>query len=163
MAHEIERKFLVQNDTWKHHISAQIFIQQGYIETAGKATVRIRRQDDQAFLTIKGPTRGFSRSEFEYPIPVEEAAAMLDEFCQGRSLTKTRYWVQHGQHRWEIDVFEGQNSGLILAEIELQSEDESFERPDWLGQEVSHDLRFCNSHLVTNPITSWEQPFPPVS
>ncbi len=160
MANEIERKFLVQNSSWKNDIAAQLFIQQGYIKTAGQATVRVRRQDDQAFLTIKGPTQGISRSEFEYPIPVEDATAMLDEFCKGRSLTKTRYWVNHGAHRWEIDVFEDENAGLIVAEIELESEDEVFERPEWIGKEVSDDFRYCNSNLVTSPITSWKQPFP---
>ncbi|MBA2661280.1 MAG: CYTH domain-containing protein [Bradymonadaceae bacterium] len=157
MAQEIERKFLVKDTSWQSEVVKRTAMRQGYIDTVGLTTVRVRLQDDQAYLTIKGATRGISRSEFEYAIPCEDAVAMLDELCEGRRLEKVRHLVAHGAHCWEIDVFEQDNAGLVVAEIELARPDEHFERPEWLGEEVSDDPRYYNANLVSHPYARWAQ------
>ncbi|MFW5968346.1 MAG: CYTH domain-containing protein [Persicimonas sp.] len=148
---EIERKFLVTGDGWKDEVVEQIPMRQGYFETAPEATVRVRIEGERAVLTIKGPTVGVSRAEYEYEIPIEEAREMLDIFCEGRQVEKTRYIVRHGTDTWEVDVFSGDNEGLVTAEIELDRPDERFERPDWLGEDVSHDSQYRNAALARNP------------
>lgn len=155
MGCEIERKFLVDPAKWQPP-SAGIRIVQGYLIRSGKLSLRLRLAGDKAFLTIKGASKGISRSEFEYEIPPEDLDAMFAEFGNGRFISKTRYYQQVGSHRWEIDVFDGENAGLVMAEIELDSPDESFEMPDWVLEEVSGDKRYRNACLVENPYSTWQ-------
>lgn len=153
MAIEIERKFLVTSTAHLH--PAQGFaLRQGYVCITPGAVARVRVRGAQAFLTIKGKTQGISRSEFEYPIPVADAQQMLDELCPS-VVSKTRFLVEHAGHTWEVDVFDGENEGLVVAEIELDAPDENFERPEWVGQEVSDDVRYFNAYLSQHPYTSW--------
>jgi len=131
--------------------------EQGYLtSSADGMTVRVRRIGDKGFLTIKGPSTGISRPELEYEIPVDEADHMLGHFCGDRIVSKTRYVVRLDGLPWEIDEFSGRNQGLILAEIELESVDQRFEKPDWLGEEVSSDSRYYNAALAVNPHCEWD-------
>jgi len=154
---EIERKFLVDDTTgdaaWTNDAEA-IGIRQGYLASGEHGVVRVRVAGSRAFLTVKGPTRGITRSEFEYEVPMDDAETML-ELCSGAVVTKTRYVVELHGRRWEVDVFDGANRGLVLAEVELESEDDSFERPDWLGREVSALKRYANSSLSLRPYSTW--------
>lgn len=153
MAQEIERKFLV--DTAKlPPLPEPIIIKQGYIP-AQNATVRIRLSDDKAFLTLKGKATGITRSEFEYPIPVSDAHSMLEELCARPYIDKKRYRIDVAGHTWELDIFEGENKGLVVAEIELENEDAVFEKPEWITEEVSDDPRYRNAYLVNSPFTKW--------
>ena len=154
---EIERKFLLANDTWRSQVTRFEHLRQGYLTTTQACSVRVRIAGDSAFLNIKSATLGIARSEFEYPVPVTEAREMLNLFCRGQSLDKVRHYVPLGHHTWEIDVFEGRNLGLIVAEIELSAVDEAFARPSWLGREVSHDARYYNSCLIAAPYQSWPE------
>ena len=154
MATEIERKFLVVGTEWRQ--SAPTSIIQGYLCRAKERTVRVRIAGDRAFLTIKGLTVGASRPEFEYEIPRADAEEMLP-LCDGPLVEKQRHVVLHKGDQWEIDEFTGENAGLIVAELELASEDQSFERPSWLGEEVTHDPRYLNSHLAEHPYKLWPQ------
>lgn len=155
MATEIERKFLVRDASWREHADAGTAYRQGYMAGAERASVRVRREGEQAFLNIKSATLGIRRLEFEYPIPPQEADTLLAQLCQQPLIDKTRYHVHHGRHIWEVDVFHGDNAGLVVAEIELQHEDEVFETPPWLGEEVSHDPRYYNVSLVRHPFKDW--------
>lgn len=148
---EIERKYLVEGDSWKADIEASFPINQGYLDVRGGATVRVRVKGEKAFLTIKGPSQGISRSEFEYPIPVEEAEAMIAQFCTSRCVEKIRHQMHVGGKLWVIDEFHGHNAGLVMAEIELESEDEEFELPSWAGQDVSLDEAYYNVNLAKPP------------
>lgn len=145
---EIERKFLVKDSISEvlKGIKGKA-IRQGYISEQDGVTVRVRTKGDKGFLTIKGKTSGITRSEFEYEIPFNEAESLLEDFCP-RFLSKVRYEVQNGDHTWEIDVFHGKLEGLIVAEIELKSENEGFGLPEWIAEEVSHDPQYYNSNLV---------------
>jgi CYTH domain-containing protein len=154
MATEIERKFLVEGDSWREHAMGTD-IRQGYLCAEPERSVRIRRAGDQAWLTIKGATEGISRLEHEYPIPAEDADELL-EICLPGKISKTRYRVNVGSHLWEIDEFYGDNAGLLVAEIELTSPDESFEKPGWLGKEVSDDARYYNASLIRHPYCRWK-------
>ncbi|HHH38215.1 MAG TPA: CYTH domain-containing protein [Sedimenticola sp.] len=156
MANEIERKYLVKNDGWREHVLSRQRMKQGYLASGERATVRVRIAGDRAWLTIKGATRGISRSEFEYPIPVADAEQLLSEMVEQPYIDKTRYRVQEGPHTWEVDVFEGENRGLVLAELELGSEDEPFDLPAWAGEEVSADPRYYNARLARHPYRSWK-------
>jgi adenylate cyclase len=153
MAQEIERKFLVDTDKLPP-LPQPLVIKQGYIPAQG-ATVRVRISNDHAFLTLKGRARGLTRSEFEYPIPVTDAEAMLEELCIQPYIDKKRYLIEYKGHTWELDIFEGENAGLIVAEIELSSETEPFEKPEWVTQEVSDDPHYRNAYLVKNPYKNW--------
>ncbi|MCK5432979.1 MAG: CYTH domain-containing protein [Gammaproteobacteria bacterium] len=155
MATEIERKFLVLNKDWREHISSQLHIVQGYLASNEFSSTRIRIQDDKANINIKSATLGITRTEFEYAIPVVDAQSMINELCIKPVIEKTRYTVKHMQHLWEIDVFSGENEGLIVAEVELSSSDEAFEKPSWIGEEVSNDTRYYNVCLVDNPYKTW--------
>jgi CYTH domain-containing protein len=154
MGKEIERKFLVKRDVWKPRDEGTWY-KQGYLNPQKERVVRVRIAGAKAMLTVKGLTRGVSRSEFEYPIPVEDAAALLDQICEQPVIEKHRHKETHGGHTWEIDVFHGENEGLVVAELELKSESEAFERPAWLGAEVSSDPRYFNSNLLKNPYKNW--------
>lgn len=155
MATEIERKFLVKGDTWRAQVESSARISQGYLVANPQVTVRVRLRGDRAFLTIKGGAEGISRDEFEYPIPVADARAMLDGLAALPPVEKVRHLIRVGDHLWELDVFEGANAGLVLAEIELAAEDEPFERPAWAGEEVTADSRYYNAYLARHPFTRW--------
>lgn len=157
MKQEIERKFLVNNDGWRAVAGSGISCRQGYI-TAGSsgATVRIRLLGDQGFLTIKGPSQGISRLEMEYEIPASDAEYMLSHLCNGGIVSKVRYILIHHGMRWEIDEFSGDNEGLTVAEIELEREDQFFDKPGWLGEEVSLDRRYTNAALARHPFFVWQ-------
>ncbi|GAA6618590.1 CYTH domain-containing protein [Scytonema sp. NUACC26] len=154
MAREIERKFLVKGDSWRNLAEGSAY-RQGYIATQRGATVRIRIVGDRGYITIKGPTVNYSRAEFEYSIPLEDAEEMLDTLCQQPLIEKIRYKVEWGGLIWEIDEFEGVNKGLILAEVELNDEKQQIELPAWVGEEVSSNPRYFNSNLVKNPFSQW--------
>lgn len=154
MGIEIERKFLVKERAFLSELSGERLVQ-GYLSHQIGATVRIRIQGEHAWLTIKGKNRGAVRSEFEYPVPLEDARAMLAELCEAGVIDKTRYRIPHGDHLWEVDVFHGDNHGLVVAEIELADEAQSFHRPAWLGEEVTSDPRYYNSALSRTPYVHW--------
>ncbi len=155
MAIEIERKFLLVNDNWRKDADDGVHMLQGYMSSNEKSSVRIRIHGDLANINIKSKTLGIERSEFEYPIPLEDAQAMLEQLCDKPFIDKTRYHVAHEGHEWEIDVFSGANEGLIVAEIELPSSDEKFSLPDWAGKEVSNETRYYNICLTENPYKNW--------
>lgn len=145
---EIERKFLVNSEELEFiKTNIGIKIQQAYIQNEKDRTVRLRTKGDKAFLTVKSGTTTLSRDEFEYQIPVEDALTMM-KVMELKTLTKTRFEIQLNQHKWEVDVFEGKLKGLIIAEIELKSEDEYFDKPTWLGEEVTFDTNYLNANLI---------------
>ncbi len=154
MAVEIERKFLVRQDRLPA-LPAGTRLCQGYIPTLNRTTVRIRLSGPRAFLTLKGPSTGLSRSEFEYEIPAQDAQQMIDQLCTGGTVDKMRYEIEHAGMVWELDIFAGENSGLIVAEIELQHEDQPFAKPDWIAEEVSADPRYSNFALLQTPFSRW--------
>jgi adenylate cyclase len=155
MATEIERKFLVINDDWRAQVSRQSHMRQGYLVGSEKASVRVRVAEDKGYLNIKSATLNVTRKEYEIPIPLSDANELLDELCEHPLIEKTRYYIPAGRHTWEVDVFEGDNAGLLVAEIELQDEAEAFDRPAWLGEEVSDDARYYNVCLVKHPYKDW--------
>jgi len=155
MATEIERKFLLLNQDWQEYTRSELHIVQGYLATNEFSSTRIRIQNDKANINIKSATLGITRTEFEYSIPVGDARLMLEDLCIKPVIEKTRFTVEHMGHTWEIDVFSGDNEGLIVAEIELSSPDEAFEKPSWIGEEVSNDARYYNACLVNNPYKNW--------
>jgi adenylate cyclase len=155
MALEIERKYLVMKDSWRDAVESERHVVQGYIAAGGKATVRVRVKGDRAYLTIKGPSAGIGRSEYEYEIPVADGEAMLAELAVSPVVEKTRYRVRCGDHVWDLDVFAGANAGLVMAEVELGREDEAFTLPDWAGEEVTGDPRYYNVNLARQPFSTW--------
>jgi|GEM_PF-176113 adenylate cyclase len=157
MNYEIERKFLVKGE-FKSQAFTHRRIVQGYLSSVPKRVVRIRIKGDEAYLTVKSTVsgNGLTRFEWEKEISVEDAETMLT-FCEKEIIEKTRYLVKVGAHIFEVDEFYGSNEGLFVAEVELQAEDEEFEKPDWLGEEVTHDVRYYNSMLVKNPYSKWEK------
>ena len=151
MAIEIERKFLVTGDAWNAGAPPGVRIRQGYLCSDKERTVRVRTAGDQAWLTVKGLTRGSSRPEFEYPVPLRDGEQML-EMCERPLLEKTRHRVAHGGLTWEVDVFEGDNAGLVLAEVELERADQPVDLPPWAGLEVTDDARYYNVNLAKLPM-----------
>ena len=157
MSKEIERKFLVVDDSWKKD-SLGVLYRQGYLNSAKERTVRVRTIGDRGFLTVKGLTVGCTRLEFEYEIPYTDAEKMLDELAEKPIIEKLRYVIPASDGlKWEIDEFLGVNKGLVVAEIELPYEEAGFPKPSWLGKEVSQDPRFFNSNLVSNPYSTWKK------
>jgi adenylate cyclase len=154
MGQEIERKFLVKNDSWRGQDNGKRY-RQGYLSTVKERTVRVRTTGDKAFLTIKGITVGASRSEYEYEIPGADANEMLDQLCERPLIEKTRYRIPNAGLVLEIDEFEGENRGLITAEVELKDEHQSVTLPGWIGEEVTGDPRYFNANLVAKPFTTW--------
>ena len=161
MSIEIERKFLVASDAWRTAAHKVVPMAQGYLNDlaamdngAMRASVRVRIAGDDAFLNLKSREAGRIRQEFDYPIPVVDARALL-ALCVGGLVAKRRHYVRHGGHLWEVDEFEGDNAGLVVAEIELQAIDEVFDRPDWLGAEVTDGTRYYNLALATRPYSQW--------
>ena len=155
MPQEIERKFLVRNEDWCVPGTGIVY-RQGYLCTVPERTVRVRLVRDQGFLTVKGITVGAARAEYEYEIPAGEAAEMLDELCERPLIEKTRYRVEHHGMVWEIDKFAGDNAGLIIAEVELEEEDQAVVLPDWVGKEVTGDRRYYNANLIAEPFSEWK-------
>lgn len=155
MATEIERKFLVLDDSWRNEVISETRYQQGYLANQENASVRVRIGGGRAYLNIKSATIGASRHEFEYEVPLADAEQMLEHVVSGPCIDKVRYEVRHGDHLWEIDVFHGDNEGLIVAEVELGSEDEAFAKPDWAGDEVTGDPKYYNAMLVRHPFNQW--------
>ncbi len=154
MGEEIERKFLVAGDGWRDGAEATRY-RQGFLATEPERTVRVRLAGPRGSITIKGKTVSARREEFEYEIPASDAQRMLDTLCKKPLIEKVRHTLPVGRHVWEIDVFEGENAGLVVAEIELESEDEAFDKPDWLAEEVTDDPRYFNSNLVARPYRAW--------
>jgi adenylate cyclase len=156
MGIEIERKFLLLNDSWRDDVYDSVRIVQGYLANTDRGSMRVRTHGDQANLNVKSMIIGISRSEFEYPIPVSDAEDMLKNICKRPMIEKTRHYIKQDLHTWEIDVFEAGNKGLVVAEIELSDTEEEFIRPPWLGDEVSHDEKYYNVSLVKHPFKDWE-------
>jgi adenylate cyclase len=155
MGTEIERKFLVNNTSWGQPLKSLSIIQ-GYFPTSG-FSLRVRVQEDKAFITLKKTKSKISRHEFEYEIPERDAREMIGIFCSGHIVEKTRHIVEYKGFNWEVDVFHGDNEGLIVAELELESEDEIFEKPAWLGEEVTRDTRYLNANLARFPYKTWNK------
>jgi len=155
MAKEIERKFLVKDNRWKKDATGVSF-RQGYLSSKIDCVVRVRMEGEEACLTIKGKNKGLTRLEFEYSIPISEANEMLNNLCNSPLIDKTRYHVKYEGLLWEIDEFKGDNRGLIVAEVELNSEDQEVVKPDWIGEEVSMDPKYYNINLVKNPYCNWD-------
>ena len=158
---EIERKFLVRGDDFKRRAHKSYRIKQGYISSGNGRTVRVRIRDNQGFLTIKGPSLdgGLSRYEFEHEISLEEAEQLF-RICEPGVIDKTRYLVSSGNHTFEVDEFYGDNEGLVIAEVELSSPDEPYEKPDFIGDEVTGDRRFYNAHMRKMPFIVWRGTIP---
>lgn len=154
MGTEIERKFLLKNDTWRHSARGTRY-RQGYLNSTKECTVRVRTTEGSGCLTLKGPNKGATRIEYEYDIPESDAAAMLDELCQKPIIEKNRHKIDFAGLVWEVDEFFGENAGLILAEVELESEDQCFSKPEWIGAEVTGNPKYYNANLVTHPYMKW--------
>ena len=152
MGQEIERKFMVKKGVWRDKKATKY--RQGYLSTVKERTVRVRTIEDKGYLTIKGISIGASRMEFEYEIPRQDADSLLD-ICEKPLIEKNRYKVENGGFVWEVDEFFGENQGLIVAELELENEDQYFPRPDWIGEEVTDEPRYFNANLVKNPYSKW--------
>jgi len=156
MGTEIERKFLVSGNAWRG-LAVGVEYRQGYLCSGSDRTVRVRIAGEKAFLTIKGKSSGISRMELEYAIPVEDAGFLLAELCEQPVIEKKRYEISYQGFVWEVDEFFGENAGLLVAEIELAEEEQAFEKPPWVGAEVSDDRRYSNAALVKNPFSRWEK------
>jgi CYTH domain-containing protein len=156
MGHEIEKKFLITNDSWRTLGTGKDYCQ-GYLNSGEGATLRIRTIGEKGIITVKGPNEGGKRLEFEYDIPYKDAREMLERLCRKPLIEKTRYKVPFGGFTWEVDEFKGENTGLIFAEIELEAVDQPFEIPDWIGKEVTGDVRYYNANLVSYPFSKWRK------
>ncbi len=152
MGTEIERKYLVKSDEWKL-LGNRIFYQQGYLLSDKNRTIRIRTIEDKGFITIKSSTKGISRNEFEYEIPVEDARVILDTLCEKPFIKKYRTKIKLNDLIWEVDEFLDENDGLVIAEVELENENQKIDIPDWIGEEVTGDMKYFNSMLTKNPLT----------
>ena len=155
MGVEIERKFLLKNKEWRYHVDAGVEIKQGYLNSTKERTVRIRINGKIGLITVKGETINSTRKEYEYQIPIEDAEELL-ELCEKPIIEKTRFEIIHNQKVWEIDEFRGINEGLIVAEIELEDENEELEFPLWIGEEVTSDARYYNANLIAHPYSDWD-------
>lgn len=155
MGTEIERKYTLKNDNWRNEIDYSERMVQGYLAGNERASVRIRIVGDKANLNIKSATLGVFRQEYEYALPLDDAEKMLNDLCEKPVIDKERHYVMHDGKKWEIDVFSGENEGLIVAEVELDNENEAVNLPDWVDEEVSHDTRYYNVSLVKHPYKDW--------
>jgi len=153
MGKEIERKFLVRGDSWRG--SEGVMVRQGHLSVDKERVVRVRTAGEKGFLTIKGRGEGLTRPEYEYEIPLQDAEEMLDTLCTGHLIEKIRYYVEHVGLTWEIDEFRGENQGLVVAEVEIETEDQVIAKPDWVGDEVSDDPRYLNVNLARHPFGRW--------
>jgi adenylate cyclase len=154
MGVEIERKFLLRGDGWKS-LGEPVFFRQGYLSSHKERVVRVRIEGERAVMTIKGANKGATRGEWEYEIPVADAAELLDGLCEQPLIEKYRRRIPFAGNVWEVDEFLGANAGLVVAEIELQSEDQQFDKPEWIAEEVTADLRYLNSNLIKQPFSTW--------
>ncbi|MFQ5584378.1 MAG: CYTH domain-containing protein [Calditrichia bacterium] len=154
MATEIERKFLLKNDSWRHGAKG-MQVRQGYLCTDIERTARVRTVGNNGFLTIKGKSKGAARREFEYAIPLTDANTMLEELCKKPLIEKKRYKIEYGGFIWEVDEFYGENEGLILVEVELEHENQELSFPDWVGREVTGDPKYFNANLIEHPYKTW--------
>ena len=157
MAIEIEHKFLLANNNWREHITRSIKYRQGYLSSQATSSIRVRISDDHAWLNIKSATIGTHRNEYEYEIPLPDANEIMNTLCKKPIIEKTRHFVVDEGNIWEIDEFDGDNQGLIIAEIELSEIDQTFSKPHWLGEEVTHDLRYYNNNLSNHPYSEWRE------
>ncbi len=155
MAREIERKFLTSNDDWRAQVASTARYRQGYLSSGGKCSIRVRVDGDRGFLNLKSATFDIARTEYEYEIPLADAEEMLAHLCEGLLIDKQRHFVEHDGHTWEIDVFEGDNHGLVIAELEIDAVDSVFTLPSWVGKEVSDDPRYYNVYLAHMPFNRW--------
>jgi len=151
---EIERKFLLAGDAWRA-LGVPVLLRQGYLSLDPERTVRVRIEGELGTITIKGVSVGATRGEWEYPIPLLDAAELLERLCQPPLVEKYRRRIDFAGHIWEVDEFIGANLGLVVAEIELASEEQCFDKPDWIGAEVTGDRRYFNSSLISRPFSSW--------
>lgn len=154
MGKEIERKFLVTSDAWRSEGQSSL-LRQGYISAEPGRIVRVRIDGDRGCITIKGKATGASCGEWEYPVPLQDAAELLDQVCEKPLIEKYRHRIARDGVLWEVDEFLGDNAGLVVAEIELESEEQGFVRPDWLGDEVTEDRRYANANLIRKPFSQW--------
>ena len=154
MGVEIERKFLLAGDAWRG-LGVPVLLRQGYLASDPDRTVRVRIEGDQGSMTIKGRSVGATRGEWEYPIPLLDAAELLERLCQQPLVEKYRSRIEFAGHVWEVDEFIGANQGLVVAEIELASEDQGFDKPAWIGAEVTGERRYFNSSLISRPFSTW--------
>ena len=154
MGVEIERKFLLTGEAWRT-LGEPVLLRQGYLSSDPDRTVRVRIENGAGTMTIKGRSAGATRAEWEYPIPLADANELLDRLCQQPVIEKYRRRIAFGGNVWEVDEFLGANAGLVVAEIELASEDQAFDKPDWIGSEVTHDKRYFNSSLIRHPFSGW--------
>ena len=154
MAIEIERKFLLRSESWRDEVSRREEICQAYLSNSNQASVRIRIHGELANINIKSRTLGVQRSEYEYPIPLEEAREMVSSLCN-KQIIKTRHYVEYERHTWEIDEFHGDNQGLVVAELELGTVNEHYSSPEWLGKEVTDEERYYNIALIEKPFREW--------
>lgn len=152
---EIEHKFLLANESWREEVSHTSEYQQGYLSSNPASSIRIRVSGTQAWINLKSATIGTYRQEYEYTIPVDDAKEIIENLCQKPLITKTRHFIIHQDHTWEIDEFHGENQGLCVAEIELTQVNDVFEKPAWLGKEVTDDLRYYNNNLAKHPYSKW--------
>eukprot|EP01114_Cavostelium_apophysatum_P009563 TRINITY_DN22731_c0_g1_i1.p2 TRINITY_DN22731_c0_g1~~TRINITY_DN22731_c0_g1_i1.p2 ORF type:complete len:158 (+),score=24.83 TRINITY_DN22731_c0_g1_i1:170-643(+) len=157
MGVEIERKFVLAGEGWRS-LGEPVLLRQGYLNSDPMRTVRVRIEGDQGVLTIKSKNTGATRGEWEYPVPLHEAEELLDRLCERPLVEKYRRRIEHAGFTWEVDEFLGENAGLVVAEIELPAEDTPFDKPDWIGQEVTGDRRYYNSSLIRSPFTQWTTP-----
>ena len=157
MAIEIEHKFLLVNDSWRQQTIHSVNYKQGYLSALPTSSIRVRVSGERAWFNIKSATVGTQRQEYEYEIPLEDAHEILDTLCKKPLIEKTRYFIRSGDLTWEIDEFHGDNQGLVVAEIELPDVDTVFHKPDWLGEEVSHDKRYYNNNLANHPYSQWPE------
>jgi len=154
---EVERKFLVKNSDWRTLAHAVYPMRQGYLNDAIGCSVRVRTSDGKAWLNIKGVTIGAARDEYEYEIPLTDGDRMLDTLARKPLIEKVRHLVEYEGHLWEVDEFQGDNAGLVVAEIELDHPNEAFAKPDWVGEEVTHDVRYYNTSLPKRPFRQWHR------
>jgi adenylate cyclase len=155
MAIEIEHKFLLANNDWRHLVSHSIAYKQGYLSSQVTSSIRIRTSNDRGWLNIKSATIGTQRHEYEYEIPLADANEILSTLCKKPLIEKTRHFVKNNDNIWEIDEFYGDNQGLIVAEIELTATGQDFEKPHWIGKDVTHDRRYYNNNLSIHPYSMW--------
>jgi adenylate cyclase len=157
MAIEIEHKFLLANDGWRPLVSHCVVYKQGYLSSVATSSIRVRISDDHAWLNIKSATIGTQRQEYEYEIPLTDAHEILNTLCKKPVIEKIRHFVNNNGNIWEIDEFYGDNQGLVVAEIELPSVDTAFQKPHWIGAEVTHDKRYYNNNLAVHPYSEWSE------
>lgn len=157
MAIEIEHKFLLASDAWREQVSHSVIYKQGYLSSQPTSSIRVRISDNQAWLNIKSATIGTQRLEYEYDIPLTDANELLEQLCRKPIIEKLRHFVTYDNKLWEIDEFFGDNAGLIVAEIELDNINENFTKPEWLGEEVTHDVHYYNNNLANYPYSMWHK------